>query len=116
MAGVILGRVLALAKRLVCRWLENLCAVLLGLLKMSIHIVDGYMDVLVDPLTGRLEGSSPSTQHERTIADRELRMRNRAVRSWRSQPLNESKGSAKPGDGLTHIVVDQDGDNRRSRR
>jgi hypothetical protein len=88
---VILGCILALTERLVCRRLENLCAGRGRLFKVLIDIVNVDKNVLVDPVTRRPKRSSTFANHDSTLADRKLRMGDRAIRSWRSQTFNETR-------------------------
>ena len=50
MSGMILGCVLALPKRFVCRWLKDSRAVSFSLLKVPVQVFDTDMNVLANAI------------------------------------------------------------------
>lgn len=106
------GCVLPHTEWFISRRFYNAGAELFGMFKMSVHVFNSYMDVLVDLLGMR--SSKVATllaQHDGAFSDRELRVEGSAIAAHKPKALRESKRSAEPIDGLAHVFVDQDRNN-----
>jgi len=116
MAGVVLSRVLPLAKGLVGEWLHNVRATLLRVLEVSINIRYCDVHVLRHPICLRtsIRPTLP-TKHDGALRNGELRVANDAI-ALNTQALGETERPAQPIDRLTDVFVNQNRDNGRGWR